>query len=733
MEKKFAYTCEFNENFSKKNGERTMLSHKLRKVCRKYVSRNYYQKCARETFPFINTIRSYKVKEYLINDIISGLTVGVMQIPQGMAYAMLSSLPPICGLYISFFGPLVYFFLGTSRHVSMGCISIVSLMIGSVLDDAMSNSGFNMEGRRLPQNLTLLSAIGSSGYNGSGYGPLNLTVEGQPSPYVSQGPPPHASINAFKIELASALSLISGIVMVILGRLGFGVITTYMPEPMVSGFTSAVAVQIITAQAKHIFGLDVVRHNGYYKIIKTWVDILKNIGDTQWLPLVIFCVSFIILYSIKVHINIRFKAKLKVPIPADLIVVVLATVIAYAAKLSRNNGLNVVKEIPAGFPSFSPPDLSLVIPRYLKDAVMIGIVAFTQTVSIAKILAQTNNYDINSNQEMVAYGAGSVVCSLFSGYIPAGSVGRSMVQEGAGGKTQVASLFGCLVVLVVIVAVGPLFYHLPQCVLSAVVLMSLRGMFLQYTELPSLWRKSKIDFMIWVVTAASTIVLDAEIGIIIGIVFSVFTVTVRTQRTDGYRASYVGETSVMKNIGRYQSVVLDGRPELIVICYHGPVCFANAEHFMRTVYRKSGLDPKMLLKTQRRQQQKAQIQLDVSEEKDVLEETLCRNDHPKIAIDFTSVNFIDLVGVKAIKRVHKDYQSADIELILVGCNDDVIDMFEKCDIMGEFSSSLFTSMELLLAHINFQQTSSSCNGEEPLMNGFCEGKLKKSHISKEKD
>lgn len=88
-------------------------------------------------------------------------------------------------------------------------------MIGSVLDDAISNSGFNMEGRPLPQNLTLLSAIGSSGYNESGYGPLNLTVEGQQSPYVTQGPPPHASTNAYKIELASALSLISGIVMVL--------------------------------------------------------------------------------------------------------------------------------------------------------------------------------------------------------------------------------------------------------------------------------------------------------------------------------------------------------------------------------------------------------------------------------------------------------------------------------------------------------------------------------------
>ena len=102
-----------------------------------------------------------------------------------------------------------------NKHFVVGCISIVSLMIGSVLDDAMSNSGFNMEGRRLPQNLTLLSAIGSSGYNESGYGPLNLTVEGQPSPYVTQGHPPHASINAYKIELASALSLISGIVMVL--------------------------------------------------------------------------------------------------------------------------------------------------------------------------------------------------------------------------------------------------------------------------------------------------------------------------------------------------------------------------------------------------------------------------------------------------------------------------------------------------------------------------------------
>lgn len=709
----YAYTSKFNERFKKENGDRGALYGKLQKLCRKYVSRNYYQNCARTTFPFLGTLRSYKVKDYLANDVISGLTVGVMQIPQGMAYAMLSSLPPICGLYISFFGPLVYFFLGTSKHVSMGCISIVSLMIASVLDDALSYSGLNTDQSLIAQNLTAHAVLSSPEYNMSSYNQSNSTVEGFPLPGVSQGQLPDTPINRFKIELASALSLISGITMIILGRFGFGIITTYMPEPMVSGFTSAVAVQIITAQAKHIFGLDVVRHNGYYKTIKTWIDILRGIDGTQWLPLLIFCFSFVILYIVKVHINIRYKTKLKVPIPADLIVVVLATVIAYVAKLSENNGLNVVREIPAGFPSFRPPDLSLVFSRYLKDAIMIGVVAFTQTVSIAKILAQTNNYDIDSNQEMVAYGAGSVVCSLFSGYIPAGSVGRSMVQEGAGGKTQVASLFGCLVVLVVIVAIGPLFYHLPKCVLSAVVLMSLRGMFLQYTELPSLWRKSKIDFMIWIVTAASTIILDAEIGIIIGIVFSVFTVTFRTQRTDVYEAAVVEGTNIFKSTERYQPIRSDEGSHFVAIHFHGPVYFANAKHFMRTVYKKSGLDPKVLRKAKKQEAKTLSPMTD----SDSLAKIEMMNGRWKVVIDFTTVNFVDLVGVKTIKRVYTDYQSVGVDLLLVGCNDEVIKMFINCDVMKDLSQCLMTSMEPLLCGFNIHRTNSICNGREGLVNG----------------
>uniref|UniRef100_A0A8W8KRH4 STAS domain-containing protein n=1 Tax=Magallana gigas TaxID=29159 RepID=A0A8W8KRH4_MAGGI len=372
-----------------------------------------------------------------------------------MAYAMLSSLPPICGLYISFFGPLVYFFLGTSKHVSMGCISIVSLMIASVLDDALSYSGLNTDQSLIAQNLTAHAVLSSPEFNMSSYSQSNSTIEGFPLPGVSQGQLPDTPITRFKIELASALSLISGITMIILGRFGFGIITTYMPEPMVSGFTSAVAVQIITAQAKHIFGLDVV-------------------------------------------------------------------------------------------------------------------------------------------------------------------------------------------------------------------LMSLRGMFLQYTELPSLWRKSKIDFMIWIVTAASTIILDAEIGIIIGIVFSVFTVIVRTQRTDVYKAGMVEGTNIFKSTERYQPIRSDEGSHFVAIHFHGPVYFANAEHFMRTVYKKSGLDPKVLRKAKK---QEAKFMSPMTDS-DSLAETEMMYGRRKVVIDFTTVNFVDLVGVKTIKRVYTDYQSVGVDLLLVGCNDE---------------------------------------------------------------
>ncbi|KAK3606339.1 hypothetical protein CHS0354_041973 [Potamilus streckersoni] len=314
----------------------------------------------RNTFPFVQVLKNYKVKQDLPSDIISGITVGIMQIPQGMAYSLLASLPAICGLYLSFFAPLIYFFLGSSKHISMGTIAVVSLMVASVLD------------RRFPPTSSDVQFLPSS----------NVTENSTTSDTL---PYKNDDLVYQKIQFASALSFVSGLVMIAMGKLHLGLVANYMSESMVCGFTSAVVIHVVTAQMKHILGIVIPRHNGAFKIIK----------------------------------------------------VILSTVTSHFGYFKDNYKVKVVGKIPAGIPKPQIPDPTLAT-DYFGDAVIIGLVAFTQSVSMAQILARKNNYQINPNQEMVAYGAGSILSSIFSGYIPAASVARSLVQEGTGGRTQVS-------------------------------------------------------------------------------------------------------------------------------------------------------------------------------------------------------------------------------------------------------------------------------------------------------
>ena len=665
--------CEFEEIFATE--EETVdrsLKERVKGYGKKCISKDNLKSCMHSNFPFINVLRKYKIRD-LPSDVISGLTVGIMQIPQGMAYTLLASLPPICGLYTSFFGPLIYFFTGTSRHASMGTIAIVGLMIGSVLDTSIGKDNSHV----FPDaNITNDSSIdlGTTGMT-------ELDIE--------------------KIKLATALSFVSGLIMVVLGKMRLGLVATYMSEYLISGFTSGVAIHVLTSQMKHILGINIQRHNGVFKIIKTWKDIVMNIPSTNAAAILTSIISMVILYLVKVQINQRFKSKLKIPIPIEIIVVAIATVISHYAMFKDNFGVNVLEDIPAGIPSPNIPDPTL-ITDHMKDALIIGIVAFIQSVSMSKILAKKNNYSINPSQEMVAYGAGSVLCSLFSGYITAASVARSMVQDGAGGRTQVASLFGCLVVLIVIVAVGPLFYSLPKCVLSSVIFVNLRGMFLQFLEVPGIWRKSKFDFAIWIVTFLATVILDADIGIGIGILFSLFTIALRTQIPLYSRLAYVGQTDILRPAKDFSP---SHEPSATrVIQYQAPIYFANADMFVKAVQKSSGVNPVKLQKMKKKLGQRRELLVKYEEEntnviiedKDTTKlncelDKFC--DVTKIILDLSSVNFIDLVGVKAIRRVYSEYSNINVEVNLVAPNKSVLSLLKASDFFEEFKDSIYIDVK----------------------------------------
>nr|KAG5695794.1 hypothetical protein BaRGS_013392 [Batillaria attramentaria] len=246
--------------------------------------------------------------------------------------------------------------------------------------------------------------------------------------------------------------------------------------------------------------------------------------------------------------------------------------------LSDDFSIGIVKDIPVGVPAPRFPDLSLGA-DYVAEGMMIIIVAFAQTVAMAKLMGLKHNYKVDPNQEMFACGVVSIICSIFSGYISVPfsnlvldlsgasfidlmgvsalefliskyqSVGISvyianvhekclhtleksgfmkkhagitcvrfgegiLVQDSAGGKTQVASLFAAGLVLLVIMVIGPYFYYLPKCVLAAIVIVNLRSVMLKFLTVPDLWRKSRTDTLIWIITCAATIILDADIGLL---------------------------------------------------------------------------------------------------------------------------------------------------------------------------------------------------------------------------
>ncbi|KAJ8298384.1 hypothetical protein KUTeg_024915, partial [Tegillarca granosa] len=578
-------TIEFEEMYRKEDADKKPIVQRIRSSARKICTKKWWKRSLFANIPIIKNLKNYKIKEDLPSDIISGMTVGIMQIPQGMAYALLASLPPICGLYMSFFAPLIYFFLGTSRHASMGTIAIVSLMIASVLDTALGP-----EDKGVTNNNLTVSIVTMASSNVTSNPISNTTLSsGNPVTSSSGGESQFTEREQQKIALATALSFLSGLIMIFLGKCRMGVIATYMSEPMVSGFTSAVAIHVTISQAKHILGITgVPRFNGVFKAVRTVIGLFQNITTFN---VATFLISVICIIVILPHPDI--------------------------------------------------PNPGLVLP-YIKDAIIIGVVAFTQSVSMSKILARKDNYSINPSQEMVAYGAGSVLASIFSGYIPAASVARSMVQYGAGGKSQIAALFGCLVVLVVIMAIGPLFYSLPKCVLSAVILVNLRGMFLQFLELPSLWKKSKYDFSIWIVTHLCTVILDADIGIAIDVL----------KRKDKYKKTH---ESKYARIVEFQS----------------PVYFANSEIFVKAVYRDTAIHPDRVRKERKRNGKATDVEYKVTVDsgksengevekglmKPCLEPSSIIGDVKAVVLDFKGVIFVDVVGVKAVRQVFTDYEN----------------------------------------------------------------------------
>uniref|UniRef100_A0A8C6K934 Solute carrier family 26 member 5 n=1 Tax=Nothobranchius furzeri TaxID=105023 RepID=A0A8C6K934_NOTFU len=628
--------------------------------------------------PILSWLPSYPVKQFLFSDVISGLSTGVVQLPQGLAYALLAAVPPVYGLYSSFYPVLLYTFFGTSRHVSIGTFAVISLMIGGVAV------------REAPESQFLYPVNGS---NSS----VVLNKD---------------ACDARRVQVVAVLTTLVGIIQMIFGLLRFGFVSVYLTEPLVRGFTTAAAMHVVISQLKYFLGVKTKRFSGPLSAIYVSLQITKTNIPSLLLGLV--CLVF--LYGIKV-LNERFKKRLLVPIPGEIIVVIVSTGVSFGLSLAETHEVDVVGKIPTGLRPPTVPEFSL-IPKLIPDAFAVAIVGFSMTISLAKIFALKHGYSVDGNQELIALGLCNFIGSFFQTFAVTSSMSRSLVQESTGGKTQIAGLLSSLVVLLVVVAIGFVFQPLPQTALAAIIMVNLIGMFKQFRDIPNLWRTSKIELAIWLVSFTASVLLGLDYGLLAAIAFAIITVIYRTQSPRSSILGHVSNTGLYYDVNEYEEVKYEG---IKIFHSNSSIYFANSDLYVSKLKEKTGLNPEQLqearkaLKKQKKKAEKDQNsplkvcakvkareqrngELEDKRSESTSEEAVFLEPLSpvrSIILDWTTASFIDSVGAKAIKQVIKEYAAVDVRVVIAGCNRNLL---AELDSLQFFTGDMNTSMVFPTVH-----------------------------------
>ncbi|KAJ3603079.1 hypothetical protein NHX12_030823 [Muraenolepis orangiensis] len=524
------------------------------------------KQCVVHSLPVLYWLPRYSIWDYGMPDLISGISVGIMHLPQGMAYALLASLPPVFGLYTSLYPALVYFFFGTSRHISIGTFAVLSIMVGSVTERLAPDSNF------LRVNGTNLTGI-------------EVDIQAR---------------DLYRVQVAAATTVLGGLIQVVMGLVKFGFVGTYLSEPLVRAYTTAAAAHAVVAQLKYIFGVSPKRFSGSLSLVYTLVDVCSLLPETHLPTLLVSVVSMAILIAAK-ELNSYLSPKLPVPIPVELIMIVAATLISSYTRFNSNYLISVVGEIPSGLSPPSLPEVS-VFGEVIGDAFALAIVGYAISISLGKTFALKHGYKVDSNQELVALGLSNAVGGFFQCYSVCSSMSRSLIQESTGGKTQMAGIVSAVIVLVTILKLGPLFQELPKAVLAAIVFVNLKGMFKQYSDIPQLWRSSKIDLAVWCVTWIATLLFNLDLGLAASIFFALLTVIFRTQLPTYSVLGQIPGTELYEDIETHREV--REIPGITIFRSSATVYFANADLYLEALKEKSGLDISKMIIYKRREEAK---------------------------------------------------------------------------------------------------------------------------------
>ncbi len=555
----------------------------------------------RTYMPLLDWGRDY-TRQTFSSDLVAALIVTIMLIPQSLAYALLAGLPPEAGLYASIVPILLYAVFGTSRALAVGPVAVISLLTAATLGN--------------------IAQQGTMGYAAA----------------------------------ALTLAFLSGGILLAMGLFRLGFLANFLSHPVISGFITASGVIIAASQLKHILGISASGDTLPELLHGLWT----HLGDINAVTLVLGTGATAFLFWVRKRMKPFLLSRGFGARSADVATkagpvaaVVVTTAVVWLFGLSEH-GVRIVGAVPQALPPFTLPDLSFdLVSELLVPALLISIIGFVESISVAQTLAAKKRQRINPDQELIGLGAANLGAAFTGGFPVTGGFSRSVVNYDAGAETPAAGAYTAVGLAIAAVALTPLIYFLPQATLAATIIVAVLSL-VDFSILKRSWSYSKADFTAVLATILLTLGMGVEVGVSAGVILSVFLHLYKTTKPHIAEVGQVRGSEHFRNIKRHE---VETDPAVVSLRIDESLYFANARFLEDYIYDR------------------------------VANETPVRD----VVLMFSAVNEVDLSALESLEAINARLKDMGIRLHLSEVKGPVMDRLCRQHFLSDLTGEVFLS------------------------------------------
>jgi len=561
-------------------------------------------------FPILKWGPAY-TRAALTNDLVAAAIVTIMLIPQSLAYALLAGLPPEAGIYASIVPIMLYALFGTSSSLAVGPVAVVSLMTAAAIGDVAQS--------------------GTAGY----------------------------------ATAALTLALLSGGFLLLLGFFRLGFLANFLSHPVIAGFITASGLIIAASQLKHILGIPAEGHN-LFELLRS---LALHITELNPITLIIGAAATAFLFWVRKGLKpLLIAAGLNqrladVAAKAGPVLAVAVTTLIVGGLRLDAQGVDIVGTVPQGLPPFTMPDFSGdLILKLIGPAILISIIGFVESISVAQTLAAKKRQRIDPDQELIGLGAANLGAAFTGGYPVTGGFARSVVNFDAGAETPAAGAFTAVGLAIAAMALTPLIYYLPTATLAATIIVAVLSL-VDLAILKRAWDYSKADFAAVSATILVTLGFGVELGVTTGVALSVLIHLYKTSRPHMAVVGRVPGTEHYRNVLRHE-VITD--PHILTVRVDESLYFANARYLEDRIY-----------------------------------DMVARQDELRhVILMCPAVNEVDMSALESLEAINERLAALDVRFHLSEVKGPVMDRLQRTDFLEDLTGEVFLSQHQAMRELS---------------------------------